>query len=97
MAKGYWVAHVKVNDPERYKQYVAEATPAYKEFGARFLARGGAFDPVEAGDLGARHVIIEFESMEKARACYHSPTYQKARQHRLAASQGKLVLVEGAD
>jgi uncharacterized protein (DUF1330 family) len=97
MAKGYWMGHVQVNDPERYKQYIAEATPAYKEYGAKFLARGGAYDPVEAADLGTRHVIIEFESLAKAKACYNSATYQKARQHRLSAASGRLVIVEGAD
>ncbi len=97
MAKGYWIGHVQVSDPEKYKQYIAEATPAYREYGAKFLARGGAFDPVEAADLGSRHVIIEFESMAKAKACYNSATYQKARQHRLVSSTGRLLIVEGAD
>ena len=95
MAKGYWIGHVEVHDPERYKLYIAGATPAYQEFGAKFLARGGATDLVEAAGLGSRHVIIEFESMEKARACYRSETYQRARQHRLSASTGKLLIVEG--
>ena len=97
MPKGYWMAHVDVTDPERYKSYVAEATPAYKEYGAKFLVRGGKSDPVEAIDLGTRHVVIEFDSMEKAQACYNSETYQNARKHRLAASTGKLLIVEGAD
>lgn len=97
MAKGYWIGHVEVHDAERYKQYVAGATPAYQKYGAKFLARGGAFDPVEAEGLGSRHVIVEFDSMEKAKACYNSPEYQAARQHRLAASTGKLIIVEGAE
>lgn len=97
MAKGYWMAHVQVHDPEAYKRYIEEATPAYREHGAKFVARGGKFDPVEGDDLGARHVIIEFDSMEKAKACYESQVYQRARRHRLAASTGKLVIVEGVD
>jgi uncharacterized protein (DUF1330 family) len=97
MAKGYWMAHVDVHDPERYKRYLEEAAPAYREFGAKFIVRAGSFDPVEAGDLGDRHVIIEFASMEMAKGCYDSPTYQRARQHRLSASTGKLVIVEGVD
>jgi uncharacterized protein (DUF1330 family) len=97
MAKAYWVAHVEVHDPERYKLYIEGAAPAYKEFGAKFLARGGAFDALEAEDLGSRHVVIEFENMKTARACYNSETYRKAREHRLAASTGKLLIVEGAD
>lgn len=97
MPKGFWIAHVDVHDSERYKDYVAGATPAYKEFGAKFLVRGGAGEVMEGDGLGSRHVVIEFESVEKARACYNSETYQTAREHRLAASTGKLVIVEGAD
>ena len=96
MPKGYWIGHIEVHDAERYKDYVAGATAAYKEHGAKFLCRGGAYDPVE-GDLGSRHVVIEFPSFEAAKACYNSPTYRAAREHRLAASNGKLVIVEGAE
>lgn len=97
MPKGYWMVHIDVTDPERYKSYIADATPAYKEYGAKFLVRGGKSDPVEAADLGPRHVLVEFDSMEKARACYNSETYQNARKHRLAASTGKVVIVEGVE
>jgi uncharacterized protein (DUF1330 family) len=96
MPKGYWIGHVEVSDPETYKKYVEAASPAYKAYGAKFLVRGGEFDPVEAPQLGSRHVIVEFESLEKAQACYNSDTYQEARKHRLAASTGQLVIVEGA-
>jgi uncharacterized protein (DUF1330 family) len=96
MPKGYWIAHVDVHDAERYKSYVAGATPAYKEFGAKFLVRGTPSEQVEGETLGARHVVIEFPTIEAARACYASETYQKARQHRLMASTGgKIVISEG--
>jgi uncharacterized protein (DUF1330 family) len=97
MPKAYWIAHVKVTDPETYKKYIETAAPAFREFGARFLARGGSADPVEAPDLGPRHVVIEFESMERARQCYNSPAYQAAIKHRQAAATGKLLIVEGVD
>ncbi|MCB1458648.1 MAG: DUF1330 domain-containing protein [Nitratireductor sp.] len=95
MAKGYWIGHVQVHDVEAYKKYVEGATPAYREYGARFIVRGGKEDRVEADDLGSRHVVIEFDSLEKAQACYNSATYQEARKHRLGASTGRLVIVEG--
>ena len=97
MAKGYWIGHVEVHDPEKYKKYIEGASPAYKEFGAKFIVRGGKEDRVEAGDLGPRHVVIEFDSLETAQACYNSRTYQEARKHRLGASTGRLVIVEGPE
>ena len=95
-AKGYWIGHISVHDPERYKSYIAEATPAYEEYGAKFLVRGGEYESPE-GDMPTRHVVIEFANYEVAKACYGSPQYQKAREHRLAASTVQVVIVEGTE
>lgn len=98
MPKGYWIGHVDVHDAERYKQYVAGATPAYKEFGAKFLVRGTPSEQVEGDLLGPRHVVIEFPTIEAAKACYNCETYQAAKTHRLAASRsGRIVISEGFD
>jgi len=37
MPKGYWIAHVDVSDPEKYKDYAAANAIAFKKYGARFL------------------------------------------------------------
>ncbi len=97
MPKAYWIAHVDVRDPETYKLYVDGARPAFERFGARFLARGGEFAPLEGDDVGARHVVIEFESLEKARACYNSPEYQAAREHRVPVASATMLIVEGVE
>ncbi|MCE7030694.1 DUF1330 domain-containing protein [Jiella avicenniae] len=96
MAKGYWIASIDVRDPEGYKAYVAAAKPAFESHGARFLARGGAAEAVE-GNGRARNVIIEFDSLETARACYESADYQKAKAIRQTIAEGSIVLVEGYD
>lgn len=95
MPKAYWIAHIEVHDPETYKKYLETAAPVYRKYGAKFLARGGAYDLLEAEDLGSRHVVGEFPDMETAHACYNDPEYRKAREFRLAASKGRLMLVEG--
>ncbi len=95
----YLIARFDMTDPERapdaYKKYVAEAGPAYETHGARFLVRGGEAHPLE-GEARTRNVVIEFPSLEEARACYDSEIYQKARQHRLPVAEGEIVLVQGA-
>jgi uncharacterized protein (DUF1330 family) len=96
MPKGYWIAHVDVNDPEVYKAYISGAAPAYEEFGAKFLVRGGQYHAPE-GAACARHVVIEFPSYQAALDCYNSPVYQAAKAHRIAASSGSVVIVEGAE
>jgi uncharacterized protein (DUF1330 family) len=94
MPKGYWIAHVDVTDAEAYKAYVAAAKPAFDKYGARFLARGGAYEATE-GRGRARNVVIEFPSLKVAQECYHSPEYSAARAFRQKAAEAELVLVEG--
>jgi uncharacterized protein (DUF1330 family) len=94
MPKGYWIARVDVRDAERYKDYVAGAKIAFDKYGARFLARGGTTEKVE-GSCRARNVVIEFDSLPIASACFHSPEYQAAAAIRREAADGEIVIVEG--
>jgi Uncharacterized conserved protein len=94
MAKGYWIGRVDVHDPEAYKEYMKTAAPAYVEYGARFLVRGGAIG-AEEGKSRGRNVVVEFPSYEAALACYNSETYQRARAIRRQYSEGELIVVEG--
>ena len=96
MAKGYWMVHVTVTDAENYPSYIAANAAAFEKYGARFLVRGGAFEGPE-GRARERHVVIEFDSFETARACYHSPEYQAAAKLRQACGETDLVIVEGVD
>ena len=96
MPKAYWIAHVTITDPERYAGYQAEAPKAFAKFNARFLARGGASENLE-GPAFERHVVIEFNDLTTAHACYHSPEYQSARLHRASACEAHIAIVEGLE
>ncbi|MCU9837813.1 DUF1330 domain-containing protein [Ruegeria sp. WL0004] len=96
MTKGYWVAHVDVNDIETYKTYIAANAAPFAEYGARFLVRGGAYEQTE-GHCRARTVVIEFPSYEAALACYRSPGYQAAKALRDPVSTGDMVIIQGYD
>ena len=96
MAKGYWVARVDVSDPEGYKEYQALNAAPFAAFGARFLVRGGAQEAV-VGEARTRTVVIEFPSLEAAKACFASEGYQKALAVRLKHSVSDQVIVAGYD
>ena len=49
------------------------------------------------GTVRARHVVIEFESYEKALACYESPEYRAAEIVRNKHSNGDVIVIEGYD
>ena len=96
MVKGYWVALADVTDPEGYKAYIAENAKAFRKYGGRFLARGGASERPE-GITRSRIVVIEFPDYAAALECYRSPEYAKAMALRQGKSVMDLAIVEGYD
>lgn len=89
----YWIAHVTVTDPETYAAYQVQARGVFEAHGGRFLARGGQAMTLEGPEF-ARHVIIEFPSINAAQRCYASDQYRAARALRSGAAEVQIVLVE---
>ncbi|KAA2242096.1 DUF1330 domain-containing protein [Salinarimonas soli] len=96
MPKAYVIARVTVTDPEKYAEYVKDASAAIRQYGGRPLVRGGAYAELEGG-ARPRNVVIEFESLDQAKAYYHSPEYQAAIRKREGAATAEIVAVEGVE
>jgi len=96
MAKGYWIAHVDVNNQEGYKAYAAANPGIFKKYGARFVVRAGKFESTE-GASRARNIVIEFPDYATALACYNSPEYQANIKVRQPHSTVDLIIIEGYD
>ena len=94
MPKGYWVVRVDVADQEEYKAYIAANAAPLKQFGARFLVRGGRFENPE-GASRMRNAVIEFPSYQAAIDCWHSADYQRAIKIREPVSTADLIIIEG--
>jgi uncharacterized protein (DUF1330 family) len=95
-AKGYWIPHIDVTNPEGYKAYMAATPPAHEKYRGHALVRGGACEVVE-GRARSRNVLREFPDYATALACYRSGEYQRAKPLRLAHSACDFVIVEGYD
>jgi uncharacterized protein (DUF1330 family) len=93
-AKGYWIAHADVTNPEGYKAYMTADMAPFGKFGGRFLVRGGAREVLE-GRVRGRTVVLEFPSYDAALACYRSPDYQAAKKLRDGNANFDLIVVEG--
>ena len=87
---------MKVHDAEVYDTYRAANAKPLKDFGAKFLVRGGKQENRE-GTWNSRTVVLEFASYADAVACYDSADYQNAKDIRLPVSDGNMVIVEGYD
>ena len=96
MPKGYWIAHVDVNDPQGYQAYMQANGEVFRKYGARFVVRGGPAEMVE-GRLRARHVVLEFKDYATALACYRSGEYAKALKLRQGKAAADIIIIEGYD
>jgi uncharacterized protein (DUF1330 family) len=91
----YLVSDVSVLDPEAFQMYRTRAAAAIAEYGGRYLARVGAIEPLEGSWRPERIIIVEFPSIEQARAWYRSPEYAAALEVREKALSRDLILVDG--
>jgi uncharacterized protein (DUF1330 family) len=83
----YWISEYRqIIDETKVAAYAELAGPALTGAGGTFIARGLPEQVYEAGE-STRTVLLEFESVEAARAAHDSPAYQKA----LAALDGGAV------
>ena len=86
-----------IHDPARYEEYKRLVPATLTPFGGRFIARGGEAAVLEGNWSAERVVIVEFPSMERARAWWESAAYAPARALRQASSTGTLVVIDGVD
>jgi uncharacterized protein (DUF1330 family) len=95
---GYWIARAKIIDPVEYKRYTDRVPAILAEHGGRVLTRGARYETLEGPAHFDRYVVLEFASMEAARACFNSPEYREAAAFRRSgAGQNELTVAEGGD
>ena len=91
----YVIARVNVTDPDKYKGYTALTPAAIAKNGGKFLVRGGPVVTMEGDDESRRIVVVEFDTVEAAKAFYDSPEYREARDARENAADLQMIVVEG--
>jgi uncharacterized protein (DUF1330 family) len=91
----YLVVDIDVTNPAQFEEYKKLAPAAIAKYGGRYIIRGGAYEVLEGAWKPQRLTVVEFDSMEKAKAFYHSPEYQVAIKARHGAANMNMLLVQG--
>lgn len=92
----YIIADVEITDPVRYAEYIRVVPETIARYGGRFLVRGGTTEVLEGAWNPRRLVVLEFDSVQRAKEWWSSQHYRGARDLRQSASNGNLIVVEGA-
>jgi uncharacterized protein (DUF1330 family) len=93
--KGYVILTEAINDPEGMIAYGKAAQPTMAAGGATILAVETGAEVLEGDWHGNQTVVLEFESVDAARAWYHSEGYQQAAKLRQAAADCNAVILSG--
>jgi uncharacterized protein (DUF1330 family) len=92
----YILADCNVTDPVKYEDYKRVAQSSVHSHGGKYLVRGGAAEVLEGSWVPNRLIVLEFPTLEQARAFHDSVEYRAARAAREGAAQMNMVVVGGA-
>ena len=93
---GFVIADVDVHDTEAYDEYRKLVAPTIEKYGGRFVVRAGAHEVMEGDWTPNRVIVLEFESVARAKEWYGSEEYAPALAIRLKAATSSMIIVEGA-
>ena len=75
--------------------YIQIISRVIQKFGGRFIARGGEMVTLEGPEETLRIALIEFPSLEKAKAFYNSADYAQTKKLRERGGTAKFVAIDG--
>lgn len=93
---GYLIGDIEVTDPDSYSKYAEGVPGTVALYGGKYLVRGVAGEVLEGGWMPKRLVVLEFESIRRAKEWYDSPEYANLKKIRQSASKGNLIFADGA-
>ena len=91
----YLIADVTVTNQDIFREYMNQAPSTVESYGGKYLVRGGALEKLEGVWDPNRLVVIEFESMDKAKNWYSSREYEGPIKLRHKSAETYVVFVEG--
>ena len=92
----YVIVDIDIHSPETYEEYKRLAPPSISAYGGRYLIRGGKVEQLEGKWQPKRCVVLEFPSVEQAKAWWSSKEYAPAKALRQSCSETQMIVVEGA-
>ena len=91
----YIVAQISIRDRATYAKYASGFREIFAAHGGRILSVDEEPQILEGGWPYTRTVLLEFPSGDQALSWYNSREYQELAQHRHAASDANVVLIQG--
>jgi uncharacterized protein (DUF1330 family) len=90
----YVIVEIDIVDPTGYEEYKKLAGATVKKYGGKYIVRGGAVETLEGDWKPKRLVVLEFESVHRAKEWLNCEEYREPRKMRHRTAKTKMILVE---
>lgn len=91
----YIIVDIDIVDPVGYEQYKNLAGATVESYGGKYIVRGGKSEVLEGNWSPKRVVILQFDSIERAKAWLNSEEYREPRRMRQRTARTNMIVVEG--
>ena len=86
----------EVRDPEAFAKYLQAVPSIFISYGGKYHAYEAPIEVLEGNWQPMAVIIVEFETLEQAHACYNSPEYAPYKEMRHQATSHDIIIVPGA-
>ncbi len=93
----YFVAQIKIKDPEEYKKYLDGVDEVFAKFNGKYLAVDPDPQVIEGNWNYDRLVLIEFPNKIELERWYNSEEYKNILKHRLKAADCDSLIIAGKE
>lgn len=94
-APAYYIVEFEPTDREGLRPYSERVESTFTPYGGRYIVRGNQVDPLEGQRPKPWIVVIAFDTLERARAWYHSAAYTELRPIRQRSGSADAYIVQG--
>ena len=91
----YVIVEIDILDPAGYEEYKKLAGATVEKYGGKYIVRGGAIEVLEGDWEPKRIVVLEFESMQRAKEWLNCEEYREPRKMRHRSAKTNMIGVEG--
>jgi len=91
----YVIVEIDILDPAGYEEYKKLAGATVEKYGGKYIVRGGASEVLEGDWEPKRIVVLEFESMQRAKEWLNCEEYRELRKMRHRTAKTNMIVVEG--
>jgi uncharacterized protein (DUF1330 family) len=91
----YVIVEIEILDPTGYEEYKKQAGASVEKYGGKYIVRGGKAEVLEGDWQPKRLVVLEFESMERAKEWLNCEEYREPRKMRHRTAKTNMIVVEG--